>query len=1049
METDEASARRPRRPYRLTEWNAWLRTPAGWRAGLGAVLVLSVPAAITGYLMLTADPPGSLERRAQLAMAGRPDVVQDWLGDYPLARLDEGLWRDLAFVVCGTALLAVAVLWAGQNYRTVAARALACPVFVGSIGAGLLGVAGDVLLLLAVHGHTWRCWELATVATWGAWLVSLGVVAYVVGGLLSLLLPRRVVRVLQDADLRRAPDLRTPDKPDDRRRLGLAFSGGGIRAASISLGALQQFEAERTFDWAQAAHVTAVSGGSYMAGGWSIARKDGDTDRWVDEDDRPGPEERHLRANLGYLLSNTPRQTSLDSRSLSPSGAGGLTRAERAPGVLATVLTGLTLNVFVFLALLWVGAQLLGWFYRWYFSASCPGWRTELALDFDTHHECLSAQGRPGWPIVAWLLVGIATMFVWVLAGKAAAVARADTVDPTAADRAGSAVLGVLKYVAYSSLALSAVLSLVLAAFPLALELLWRPVSTNALLANVVAVVGAATSGAAVLRLLRRPLARFAPVIGGAVFAVVLAYLGGLWTLDALTTAPAERHTTLLAAVLVALLAIHLLGSVEMWSLAPFYRGKIRGAFATYRDGSVVRPYRSAGVARGADSRPEPSLAELAGRSPLTVCASATVQARGVRTHADIPALSVTFSPEHVRMFLPRESDGEFECFECAPESVDVLLGGSPPQEEPSPTAGARRRRWRTMRLRTSPRMTTMLAVGLSSAAVSPAMGRFKVGPVSMLLAFFNVRLGMWVPNPRYADALAAFGRPLPRPGLGYLLKEFVGFHDPSDLYLYVTDGGHWENTGLVELLRSRDVSEAVCIDADSGPGNLATSIARAVDLAKLECDARVVLRLDQLRAERDPSPGRDYSPRSVNLGLVQRRYPDEAEDRISLLWYAKPALTEDMPPHLLAYREVDRTFPRVSTVNQFFHVAQFAAYRDLGRFNAGTMIAARRTLVRALAEHATYAEFAGSHQKASRKQTRRRPDWVLDELVGLIEQLARQRPQDGYREAVYAQVRLLLLTEPTRDTAAGGGAAPAQDRLAPDDTTPPAREARTTSGAS
>jgi hypothetical protein len=562
-------------------------------------------------------------------------------------------------------------------------------------------------------------------------------------------------------------------------------------------------------------------------------------------------------------------------------------------------------------------------------------------------------------------------------------------------------------------------------------------VSTNALLANVVAVVGAITSASAVLRLLRRPLARFAPVIGGAVFALVLAYLGGLWTLDAMTAAVDARHTTLLAVVLVVLLAIHLFGSVELWSLAPFYRGKIRGAFATYRDDGVVRSYRSSGVAGSADNRPEPSLWELTGRSPLTVCASATVQARGVRTHANIPALSVTFCPDRVRMFLPREADGEFECFECVPESVDVLLGGARPRTDATTGAG----RLRTMRLRTSPRLTTMLAVGLSSAAVSPAMGRFKVGPVSMLLAFFNVRLGMWVPNPRYADELAGFGRPLPRPGLGYLLKEFVGYHDPSDLYVYVTDGGHWENTGLVELLRSRDVSEAVCIDADSGPGNLATSIARAVDLAKLECDARVVLRLDQLRADRDPSPGRDYSPRSVNLGLVRRRYADEDEDRISLLWYAKPALTEDMPPHLLAYREVDRTFPRVSTVNQFFHVAQFAAYRDLGRFNASMLVAARRTLVDALGRFETYADFVGARQEAARAPTGRRADWVLDELVDLVEQLARQRPVDGYREAVYAQVRLVLEAGAGAATAVAPRpreeAAPAAPPLAP---TPPGR---------
>jgi hypothetical protein len=98
-------------------------------------------------------------------------------------------------------------------------------------------------------------------------------------------------------------------------------------------------------------------------------------------------------------------------------------------------------------------------------------------------------------------------------------------------------------------------------------------------------------------------------------------------------------------------------------------------------------------------------------------------------------------------------------------------------------------------------------------------------------------------------------------------------------------------------------------------------------------------------------------------------------------------------------------------------------------------MIAARRALVDALGRHPTYGDFAGARQKASRKQGGRRPDWVLDELVGLIEHLARQRPQDGYREAVYAQVRLILGVEPAGApvaTVPPPREAPPDDRLAP-----------------
>jgi hypothetical protein len=359
-----------------------------------------------------------------------------------------------------------------------------------------------------------------------------------------------------------------------------------------------------------------------------------------------------------------------------------------------------------------------------------------------------------------------------------------------------------------------------------------------------------------------------------------------------------------------------------------------------------------------------------------------------VRTHYGIPSLSVTFSPTAVRLFVPMEEDGLWQVHEC-------------------PTAALE-----TLRPRGLPRLTTMMAVGLSGAAVSPAMGRFRIGPISMLLAFANVRLGAWIPNPRYAARLAALGRPLPRPGLGYLLKEFFGFHDPSDLYLYVTDGGHWENTGLVELLRTSHHDEVVCVDADSGPGNVARSIARAIDLAQLECAARVLLNLDVLRADPDPTPGRDYSPRSVNLGLVLRT--DAGPWRLSLLWYSKPALTQDMPPQLLAYREVDPTFPRVSTLDQFFHAAQFAAYRDLGRYNARKILTARRRLVDCVAQHPTYASFKAAVEADGGPDSAE--PWVLPELVSLIDQLVLDRVESersDYAEELYVAVRSILEATP------------------------------------
>ncbi|MFI2707499.1 hypothetical protein ACH5WX_08135, partial [Nocardioides sp. CER28] len=925
------------------------------------------------------------------------------------------LWWDIPFALAWAAFLALAVLLAGRYFRTVTIRHWVVPLALAALAAGGLNVVADVVLLQQIHGGFLLGWQIAAVASWGGLLVLLGVVGYAVAGFMSALTGSAITEALHDAD--RTGDENDPgvvkhaERETRHDELGLAFSGGGIRAASISLGALQALEETGPgLGWARARSVTAVSGGSYMTGGWSLARSLDEQHRepapWTDlPGNEPGPEERHLRANLGYLLSNTPRRSSRDTMT-DVNGEGArervrLDRAERTPGVLATVITGIVFNGFVFLAMLWTAAQLAGWTYRWYYALACPGWRSSTrGLDFAANHGCLTATSRPGWPVLGWLAIGLLGVLVWVLAAKVAEV-RGAAVPP--------AWLAVPKLVGYSGLALAATLAVLLAGIPAAMDLLWRPFGAHALITGLVAVVGWLGSGAAVLRLLRKPLANLAPAIGGTLFGLALAYVALLFTLDGMTADPAQRHYELMLVVVVGLLVIHFLGAIEFWSLAAFYRGKIRAAFATYRPQVddearvVARPYDNGGGAVEG-RRPEPLLHELTLRddrmegTPLTICASATVTGRSIRTHAGIPALSVTFDPQDVRMYVPLEGDGRWKQYAASTASISELMRHQ------------RRRFWTGLR----PRLTTMLAVGLSSAAVSPAMGRFKIGPVSMLLAFFNVRLGMWIPNPRYAEKLAAAHVSLPRPGLGYLLKEFIGFHEPSDLYVYVTDGGHWENTGLVELLRDRLYREVVCVDADSGPGNTAKSISKAIDLAQLECGATIVLNLDCLRSDPLPTPGRDYSRRSVNVGVVRRRVGDG--DHLTLLWYTKPALTQDMPPQLLAYREVDPTFPRVSTVDQFFHVAQFAAYRDLGRYNARMVLRARSVLAARMAEHPTYDSFRSwCAEHVSTGSDAPTEDWVLAELVSLVDQLGRSRPcEQDYASRAYAELRLILAASPS-----------------------------------
>jgi hypothetical protein len=750
------------------------------------------------------------------------------------------------------------------------------------------------------------------------------------------------------------------EAPRGKARHGIALSGGGIRASSISLGALQALDSE-VLSWSGARAVTAVSGGSNMAAGWSIARsslqatddESRERERLRELAPRPWrqqesgwltPEERHLVDNLGYLGSNQPRGSDTDpaaakaTRQSGPEGNQTSTKASYRPAVFATVIAGLTVNVVVLLSMLWAITRPMGWALR-----SLTGQDGELpkgAMHGLVKDHSLALPG------LIFLAAGFAVLMLWVLAGQ--------FLVGYAQNKAGARVtLQTLKRASYSALALGSLLALTLWGF---VELVGAVAHLT--LPTLIATVGASAGVVgSVVRILRKPAARFAPMLGGFAFVVVALGLTALatWT-SAKHEATWSRHDLVSWqsgwnwVLALAILTVVLVGpSSESWSLAPFYRGKLRLAYATYRTKNGeeevrVHPYENDGPGTN-EANHEPGLFAFnddnaAVRTPLVVCTTSTVTSRAVRTRYGTPALSVTFDPERTILHLPQDGRGNTLQFAASTRVLDRL--------------GKKLHK----------RITTMMAVAISSAAVSPAMGRYQIGPTSMLLAFFNIRLGVWIANPRFITQLEAAGLDkktcldkeidlsYPRTGLGYLFKEFFGIHDLDDPYLYLTDGGHWENTGLVELLRIPEITEIVCVDADSGPGDATSSLGKAIAIAPSECDIRIDISLDPLRATPSSSRVPAYSPRTVNIGFFTKgagSFTDQTP--VGVLWYAKPGLAKEMPAALLAFHERYPTYPRESTLNQFFDTASFVAYRNFGRYNARQILLARRKLQEALDE--------------------------------------------------------------------------------------------------
>ncbi len=239
--------------------------------------------------------------------------------------------------------------------------------------------------------------------------------------------------------------------------------------------------------------------------------------------------------------------------------------------------------------------------------------------------------------------------------------------------------------------------------------------------------------------------------------------------------------------------------------------------------------------------------------------------------------------------------------------------------------------------------MSLAAAAAVSGAAVSPIMGTKTTRTLSIVLTLFNVRLGRWVKNPRPPGrrrfAQWVFERPL-----ALYWKEMFGLASRDDGLVYLSDGGHFENSGLYELLRRRcKYIIAVMADIethDNGPlgfGNLGD----AIRLARV--DFGVEIDLDDLRPlARDPATG--FVPSYFAAGTI--RYPatgghgNAGDAEAGTLVVIKSGLVEEqLSPDIVNYwRQTNPRFPYDSTLDQQMDQLQFESYRQLG-YRAGRAV--------------------------------------------------------------------------------------------------------------
>jgi hypothetical protein len=732
-----------------------------------------------------------------------------------------------------------------------------------------------------------------------------------------------------------------PDPADDR--IGICCSGGGIRSASFNLGALQAIQDRGLLS--ETRFLSAVSGGSYIAAALAMVAKtrgEGPRDPPGDDSDprlvnvdappfhRGSPEEQYLRNRASYMA---------------PTGAAKAYLVWR-------VLLGLMVNLLLIGAALTVVAAALSLYYRKAHEGLVRPLADGVVLGASPSSAIvLTGLGIAGIGLALgvtsillrpvdhddfrrflelWSLrvfaVGLLILFLEAVVPELIDVLREDPEpDPSPKADEGAGSLDKASLGAGISVSVGGILAAIFA-------------QLRAQIADPVKAVRQATTW----------FEKLAPRLRLVSIYFATAVLGPLVILAMLVAATAVQveTTDLGVQILIPLAAFTIVtqfmfwGDLNSWSLHPFYRSRLCTAFALRR----VRRQGDPPQGR-AEARAEGELVPLSqtfvrpdtppyGWPTLLVCAAANVSDPG----ASAPGRGVTsFTFSWAEMGGPLVGGVETEFFE------------------------------RKLPMHRYRDFTLPAAIAMSGAAISPSMGKMTRPSIRFLMAMANVRLGVWVPNPRRMESFVQMRttlssdasnkrgklkatvspwsfeqlertqalnrasnkeRTMPRPTPVYLIKELLGWNSVNDKFLYVTDGGHYENLGLVELLR-RGCRSIYCFDASGG--RPLAQLGDAIAIARSELGVEITFAETELDKLRESKDGLAERPCATGTFAYTRSNPAV----IGRIVYVPTVMTEELPWDVHALKEEDPEFPRHSTMDQLFTDQKFEAYRVLGYVGA------------------------------------------------------------------------------------------------------------------
>ena len=194
------------------------------------------------------------------------------------------------------------------------------------------------------------------------------------------------------------------------------------------------------------------------------------------------------------------------------------------------------------------------------------------------------------------------------------------------------------------------------------------------------------------------------------------------------------------------------------------------------------------------------------------------------------------------------------------------------------------------------------------------------------------------------------------QPTLGLLWAEAVGHTSYRSTWICVSDGGHYDNLGLVEALK-RGAKNIVVLDASGDNAHTWFTLGGAFALARV--DAGIDIKLNPTDMCPKPlSPGEVKQPWAAGTFSPIPEWqgngagPDDQPQRTGgNIWVCKLGWSEASPWDVLAYAKEHSDFPTQTTLQQLYDGAQFDAYRELGLSSVIEMLHALRGLAEPVTE--------------------------------------------------------------------------------------------------